>query len=336
MPPFQNIVIFHPAAIGDAMLATPVAKALKLNYDGSKISYWSHPALKEVLGCNPDIDQFLEFRKGTSLLELTGILRKLKPDLLIDLSNSSRGLWLSLTGGAKSLRYRKRPSAERPIVHAVDNFLATIAPVCARTPEAFFPTIFPNQSVWESLAGIWKESSTSERTFIGIVPGVGKLRPHRAWPLERWLSLIDEIGAGGKYHPVLIGGSDEMELCDQIAEPLGDRCTNLAGKLSLVETAACLKRCTMVISGDTGPAHLAVAVGTKVIGLYGPTFAARSGPYGCSSLTIDRSQQCRCADAKSCIVVPAGQASQCMSAITLNEVEEKMDAVFQNRGNMVS
>lgn len=128
----------------------------------------------------------------------------------------------------------------------------------------------------------------------------------------------------------LIGGTDELELCQRLELEKSDKYLNLIGKLSLSETSAVLKSCRVLVSGDTGPAHMAVAVGTPVIGLYGPTNPRRSGPYGCENLILDQSNRCRCKGLKFCTFVNKDEAGECMSRIMLSEVIEKLTQVIGN------
>jgi ADP-heptose:LPS heptosyltransferase len=323
---FGNIVIFHPAAIGDAMLATPVAKTLKQNFPGAKITYWSHSSLKQLLfGLCPSIDDFVEFSKDDSIFDLAKTFRRLKPDLFVDLSNSGKSKLLTFLSSARVLRYVKEPYSPDPTMHAVDNFLDTIAPVCHEMPETHFPTIFPEALVAEALPRVIPDHSLP---LIGIVPGVGRARPHRSWLVDGWLYLLKSIIRKGTHLPILIGGEEEVDLCAQIEQEVGKGLVNLAGKLTLPETAALLKSCTVVISGDTGPAHIAVAVGTPVIGLYGPTLPKRSGPYGFADLTIDQSSACQCHGHKVCQVSGRELPGECMERIMLAEIIQKLAMVI--------
>jgi ADP-heptose:LPS heptosyltransferase len=324
---FGNIVIFHPAAIGDAVLATPVAKTLKANFPGAKITYWSHPELRQLLhGLCPSIDDYVDFSQDKGFFDTVKIFRQLKPDLFVDLANSNKSNWLTLFSSAHVLRYFKQPSDVYPTMHAVDNFLKTIEPVCNEFPQPLFPTIFPEALAAEVLPRVLDKDKQdgSPQAIIGIVPGVGKLRPHRAWLLDGWQYLLRAIVHRKNYLPVLIGGLDEMEMCAKLQQEFGDRCLNFAGRFSLTQTAALLKGCKVVVSGDTGPAHLAVAVGTPVIGLHGPTKPQRSGPYGCDHMVIDQSASCRCSNKRYCDFSGPNRSSECMDRIMLAEIIEKL------------
>lgn len=140
--------------------------------------------------------------------------------------------------------------------------------------------------------------------------------------------LIRHILERQTHIPILIGGTDDFEIAQRINSELGDRCLNLCGQLKLDETAAMLKCCDVVVSGDTGPAHIAVAVGTPVIGLYGPTIPARSGPYAYFDYCLDQSQSCQCIGQRYCSVANPRGPGECMSRIMLTEVIDKLHQVL--------
>lgn len=323
---FGNIVILHPAAIGDAMLATPVAAALKLNYPGAKITYWSHPVLRQLLlGLNPHVDEFIDFSKDVGFFQMVKQIEAMKPDLFVDLSNSGRLKFLPWFTRVPIVRYEKQKTDGHQMMHAVDNFLATIRHLCPEMPDPLFPSIFPEALASDVLDKLNADGNYSAQPLIALVPGVGKYRPHRAWLREGWIYLIRNLTERKQYRLLLVGGEDDADLCRSINEESGNVCVNVAGQLSLSETAAVLRRCIFAISGDTGPAHLAVAVGTPVIGLYGATYPERSGPYGYSVMTIDQSKACRCHGAKFCQVALPDGPGECMHRIMLPEVIEKID-----------
>jgi ADP-heptose:LPS heptosyltransferase len=139
-----------------------------------------------------------------------------------------------------------------------------------------FPTLYPDAIAEKLVPQLVAAHNLPYGPLIGLVPGVGHLRPHRGWIFDGWVYLARYILDEYKHIPVLIGGPEDFELAQRINMEAGSRCINLCGQLQLDETAAILKCCDVVVSGDTGPAHIAVAVGTPVIGLYGPTYPARA------------------------------------------------------------
>jgi heptosyltransferase-1 len=324
----NHIVIFHPAAIGDAMLATPVASILKRNFQTAHISYWTHSSLKPIIKDMCDsVDDFVDYKRGQNIFSLSSQLKVLKADLFIDLSNSSKGKLMPFFSGTRALHYKKRPDGVKPIRHAADNFVDTIRSSVTNIPEHLFPTVFPPMALIESIKDQFFKDENEGSCIIGIVPGVGKIRPNRAWSLNGFIELINKLTTDNSVIPVLIGGPDETDLGMQIESSINGKLLNLCGKLDLAQTAAVLKQCRLVVSGDTGPAHIAVAVGTPVVGLYGPTAVERSGPYGNLDLVIDKQNNCRCQYEKQCRFTPQGTAGDCMTQITTGDVMDKIEQV---------
>ena len=329
MNDLRKILVYHPGAIGDVMLATPVAVTLKHNFPEASLMYCTHPSLIELLEMCAAVDRCLPMYRQESFAVQRGKLRTAFADLIVDLSGSHRSKLLTMWCGAKVVHYRKQSAHGLPRLHAVENFLSTLKPLSLRRPDRLFPTVVPGEAQSQAVTSLLEHAGASGKVLIGLVPGVGRLRPHRGWFEDGWISLAGSVLSLGHTFAALIGGEDESALCQRIAAAAGDRCLSLAGKLSLAQTAALLKSCRLVVSADTGPAHIAVAVGTPVVGLYGPTFPARSGPYGYDHLLVDDSHQCRCHKLKCCRVTNQPGPGQCMLKITPEQVLGKIVAVLE-------
>ncbi|MCA9806098.1 MAG: glycosyltransferase family 9 protein [Cyanobacteria bacterium HKST-UBA02] len=314
----EHIVIFHPAAIGDAVLATPVAALLKRNFPDTAITYWSHSSLEPLIaGRCKDIDRFVKFEKKP-VIALISQLRSLAPQLFVDLSNSLKGRILCLAAGCRTVSYRKEAGKR-----AADNFVDTIRPLIKDCELPWFPTLeLPEGGVGDDL------NLSRGDSIIGLVPGVGNKRPHRAWPREHWLALIQGLSREGR-QLVLFGGPEEAALGEEIEKSSNGQARNLCGRLDIEKTAGLLARCHLVVAGDTGPAHIAVAVGTPVLGLYGPTLVERSGPTGYEHLALSRSSQCACLEAKYCLKAEKTGPGACMSLIEPAEVIERVEQMLQ-------
>lgn len=316
----ERIVVYHTAAIGDSVLATPVSVKLKTNFPEVKITYVTHESLIPLLSSCRAIDNFIAVDKQASFLDLRNAIQACKPDLIVDLSGSNKSMLNTAMLAKKILRYKKEENSK----HAVENFLDTIAEICPQNPEEIFPTIIPDESEKEKIR---KMVPKENRRLLALVPGVGALRPHRSWPEDNWVGLAKHILWEKDHALILIGGMDERTICSRIAEKVGEYCFNLSGKLSLRETAAALSICDATVSGDTGPAHLSVAVGTPVVGLYGPTLVERSGPYGFSQLALSASEKCKCIGRKSCSLAP-GTSGDCMKNIYMKVVYGNLSSLF--------
>src|SRR5690348_6700951 len=124
MSSFANILIFQPAAIGDIMLATPVIKTFKHNYPHAKIIFWGHKSLEAILTrlC-PYIDQYIDYHRKDNIFTLLKIFRSTNCDLFVDLSNSTKGKFISFLtpGNIRKLAYKKESSRSIAKMHAVQN-----------------------------------------------------------------------------------------------------------------------------------------------------------------------------------------------------------------------
>lgn len=321
MSKFQNILIYHSAAIGDTVLATPVSFQLKKHWPESRITYLAHSSLFPLLTLCKSIDDFIPYIKGRSGWQTRKLISEAKPELIVDLSGSPKSFLETTALAPQILRYKKQSAAKRPIQHAVNNFLDSIASLNLPASQAVFPTLQPNMA---DCIKVRKMLPHIDKKLVAAVPGVGTARPHRAWPEDRWLSLAQQICQ--KYTLLLIGGNEEKDLCDRIAKHVGPDCVNLSGQLNLAETAAALSLCAGTISGDTGPAHISVAVGVPVIGIYGPTFAERSGPFAMEKYLLTATDSCSCLSQKHCQY--SSGAGLCMEKIAVDDVYSQLANLY--------
>ncbi len=313
----KSIVIYHTAAIGDSILALPVSLMLKKAFPDARINYIAHESIVALLSLCPSIDGFIPYT-DQPVLELRKAIQELHPDLIVDLSNSMKSISQTVFLAKNIVRYKKDPA-----IHAVDNFLGTIASICETSAENYFPCMFPPEDMKEKMRKILPQEG---RRYLALVPGVGTLRPHRAWPEDNWVALAKHILWEKDHSIVLIGGPDERTLCSRIAEKIGENCYNFAGKLSLVETATVFSMCDGTVASDTGPAHLSIACDTPVVGLYGPTLMERSGPYGCDGLTLTVSDKCKCLNRKTCSLQEG--SGFCMKEIPMKLVYGNLSQIF--------
>lgn len=130
-----------------------------------------------------------------------------------------------------------------------------------------------------------------KRPLIGLIPGAAR-GPSKRWPIDHFIAagrqLCDQLQAG----VAVFGSPAERSLCEGICAGIGSDCVNLAGRTDLQVWAACLKTCDAVISNDSGGMHLAAAVGTYVVALYGMTDPSKTGPLGTCHTILQESDEC--------------------------------------------
>ncbi len=147
-----------------------------------------------------------------------------------------------------------------------------------------------------------KTSDPPPMPFVGIVLGVGSLRPSRAYPLTKWLQLIDEILAKSEYEVYIFGGPDELELSKEFEtlienHPQKSRVKNLIGKNILVELSQILSKAAKLYSGDTGILHLAAALDVPIEAVFTITSDKRFGPFNPNAKII-KDKDCPCESQK--------------------------------------
>lgn len=122
-------------------------------------------------------------------------------------------------------------------------------------------------------------SMNAEVVWVGIIPGAAH-GPSKRWPLDHFIEAGRNLISPEKYRVLVFGTGKDMELCSKVAEGIGEGAVNLAGKTSLSELAALLGLCRVVITNDSGGMHLAAAVGTMVVAVFGATNPEKTGPLG--------------------------------------------------------
>ncbi len=315
----KTTLVLHAGAIGDVVLGTLVPMALKRAQPNNRIIYWTHESLIELLKLCPSIDDFVLWEKRKSLWQQLKLVRAIRPETIVDLSGSLRSRIICWLSGVRTYTYKKQGADVRPILHAAANFLQTISPLAGGgSVNVNFPSLRVESAMCERLN---KDFGLAENR-IALVPGVGKLRSHRGWPASSWSELANKLQAAGR-QVILVGGADDVETAGIVCREAPD-VVNLCGKLSLAQTAAALSTSVLVVSGDTGPSHIAVAVGTPVVGLLGPTYPERSGPFGYVDDCFNAGLQCRCHALKMCGVTQQSGPGQCMTTISVDAVFEKV------------
>lgn len=314
--PEKRILFCRLGGIGDVVHTLPLVKFLRKNFPSSRIEYVTSEGTAGLLEdfC-PFIDHVWVFNKRNKKKLISNLFSEnhRQIDYFFNLHTSYSFFFFNLLfiRAKKFFQYKKDNN-----VHAVVNFARTYdSHTSALSLDS--KTLFDNDE-----NEILEKSRLKEGKYFCLVPGVGKVRAHRAWPLEYWQSLAKKI----LYHEnnfkvVLLGGEEELRLLENYRES-SELVVNLIGKLNLSETAKIISKSNMLISGDTGLLHIAAGLSVRVIGLYGPTRAERSGPFS-RNYHVLKAKNCECnsgiADIKRCKKSDNG-AGYCMNNLSVNEV----------------
>lgn len=264
----RSLLVLRLSALGDVIHTIPAVVSLRATHDIAWVVEAPYRELVEIVA-------------GVKTI---GVRLKKEPRSAIAAIRQMRGFDASIDfqGLIKSAalpwaaRVKERIGFDRSAIREKPALLFTNRKVTVDTTKHVIEQNLALAGVaWGE--GNWKDFPISTQTEgrIVLLPGAGKA--NKLWPVERFRELARHIGS----RALAVWGPGEREL----AEATGAR---VAPPTNLRELAGILQTAAVVIGGDTGPLHLAAALGTKVIGLYGPTDPRRNGPYGQLSRVIDR------------------------------------------------
>jgi heptosyltransferase II len=203
-------------------------------------------------------------------------------------------------------------------LHAAENFMETLRPLGIDDSVTSIELPILPEALPAADRFLAKHAIDRNKPLIALNCSVGSARPARNWFPERFALLADRIMRELGAAVVFVGGEEDRDLVRRVMAGMREKAASAAGDLSLAHSAALLSRCSCLVSSDTGPLHLATAVGTPVIGLYGSTDPQRTGPVGKGHRVLISDLPCVPCEEKIC---PLGTRA-CMAALTVDEVLE--------------
>ncbi|MBI4299811.1 MAG: glycosyltransferase family 9 protein [Chloroflexi bacterium] len=344
-----RILIVRLDTIGDVLLSEPAIAALRDRYPQARIdlvaSRWGH----ELLAGNPAVDGFVEYegpwhaawrgrkvRWGQELRRMLAVLQRLRRtryDLAVELRGDFRDIvFLALTkakakvgnshrGGGFLLHYDARADLT---CHRVDFALAI-----ARVAGAAMPARPPRLYLTEGERRRAEDLLPPDKEYIAVHLGAGF--PSKRLPISTFAAVGRRLCEKETHRRlVIVGGTEDRDLADEFAKLSGLPVVDLAGRVSLRETAAVLERCRLFIGNDSAPMHLAAAVGTPVVAVFGPSEPANYRPYGVPHRIVETSLPCRPCDHVHCI-----QSDYlCMTGISADEIVGAAEELLALAGAM--
>lgn len=295
----RRILIIKPSALGDIVLALPVLSALSGSFPEAKISWFVRPEFASLLTGHPYISDIILFDRKQlakwwcspdsfkSLWSLIKQLRAGKFDLVFDFQGLFRtGFFSWVTGskrrfgmaGARELAhlfYTDKISQDASSIHLVDYYLKMAASAGAKNMEAEFK-LPEDAGAAEKIDKLLKSQGVNAKYTV-IVPGAAQ--PNKRWPIERFAELAEKISSRFGMQIVATGSQGEREYIEAIQTGGKTRVISLAGKTTVRELIPLMKRASLVVSNDTGPGHIAAALGVPMVMIFGPTNPGRVCPY---------------------------------------------------------
>ena len=325
-----RILIWKLSALGDVILATPSLRALRRQFPAAHLTLAVGRSAYEVVARCPHLDDMLiiDVRgKDRGLLRQLALVRKLRAgafDLSIDLQNSRRTHLLAWLAGIP-VRVGYRRKFGRLLNRGVRLPKVVLAPIAHQhylLTHAGFSTDGDRLELWPSpldeeraeglLSGGRK---LREGKRIGIHPGGSGRWVTKRWDLDRWAKLCDAL-AERHAQVVVVGGPEERRLGDTLARLTRHPPLLLAGDTSLLELACVLKRCDAFLGHDSSSLHIAAAVGTPTVALFGPTDPKRHLPPTFIGTVINKAVFCSPCYSSRCRTI----THACMKQIGVEEV----------------
>lgn len=303
------------SGLGDVVQALPVAVALKERDSSTRVTWVAMPVPARLLAPHPAVDRVVTFERGRGLagaVKLWRTTRGMEHDVAMNMETYLRGLLPSLLSGARrrvgfgpprarelSWLFHHERLPRRDERHTQDLYLEFAAWAGAEVhgPDWGLAPTAEERAEQEAFFGelrAGEEGAAPERTPSGERPPVVGLvlasaRPEKDWPAGRWTELARRLVGGRGARVVVAGGPSDREaaLAGEVLRATGGRAVDARGD-DPRRLVWLLEGCDLVVAPDTGPLHVAVAVGTPVVGLFGHTNPWRVGPYRHRDLVIDR------------------------------------------------
>lgn len=291
----HRILVIKLRAVGDVLLSTIVTKNLRLAFPDAQIDYLTEPPSVEILRGNPYIDSiWVHDRKRMTGLRLVRFVRRQRYDLVIDLFGNPRTALVTRLSGARyrvGYRFRNRTYAYNimaiPRGHQVHNTQFNLDALEAIGIAIHDRNIYFQFSPADSryVDEFLSSSGINHHLLVGVNTGGGWYT--KRWGLDRFAELADRLIGEYGASIVLPWGPGQLPEAEKI-RLIMKQSALIPPATTLKQLGALLNRCTCVISNDSGPMHIAAAVGTPVLGIYGPTSPMLQGPFGEKHVTVGK------------------------------------------------
>jgi lipopolysaccharide heptosyltransferase II len=299
----RSALLIRPDHMGDLLFATPAFHLLRAALPAARVTLLVGPWSRAVVVGNPDLDAVricrfpgFERQPKTSLVApyrlLVAMARELRNqfDIAVVLRfDHWWGAWLAAAAGIPRRIGYDRPET-RPFLtdalpyqtgrHEVEQNAALVAAVATGAVGRAGPLRYAVSGSAQAWVVDWLQAhqADGDRPLVAIHPGAGA--PVKQWPVSAWAEVAAALTRDHRARIVLTGSAAEQPLTAAIAAALPEPPLDVSGLTNLDQLAALLARCALALGSDSGPLHLAVAVGTPTVHLYGPVDPARFGPWG--------------------------------------------------------
>lgn len=278
----KKIVIFRLSSIGDIVLTSALVRCVRKAYPEAQIDFVVKQQFSQLVEFNPHLSNIytIDSSKGFSgLKSLTKYLKSQNYDVFLDIHKNIRSAYVrNLSKPTKVFVFNKHVFKRSLLTKWNIDLYKNINPVYRRfidsaksigvANDGKLTELFIPESTENKVLGILKEHNIKSCEYILLCPGASFA--NKRWPADQFAHLALKLIVEG-HNVVLSGGNSEKGSCEKIMAYSQNKVLDLAGKLSIIESAVLAKHAKVVVVNDTGMLHISEALGTPVVGIYGPT-----------------------------------------------------------------
>lgn len=338
----KKILVTFLMHLGDLTLTTPFIHALRKAAPDAQITFLADEKLKDVVLHNPYLDEVITIdKKGrdNSLLALIACARKLSGmdfDVLINLHPNERCSFIcaltktSVRAGTTHKLFKPLWDVFTPLnrkIHAADMYLNVLEQLGVQHIEHNGLEIFPGEEHLRHAEAFWRENGVfGSDKLIGF--NIGSAVVTKRWSPERFAKVAD-ILAGKGYKPVFFGGTMDEEMVHQAVSRMRTTPIVATGAFTIGGLAAAMRRCSLIITNDSGPMHVAISQKVPIVAMYGPSSPKLYGPYTDEAIIVTAQPPCLgCADG----MKHKCDDMQCMTRLTVEQVVQAAEAMLARKG----
>jgi heptosyltransferase I len=330
-----RFLIVRLGSLGDIVHAIPAVAALRARFPEARIDWLTDPRYVPLLELVRGVDRPMpvDTRQVRQMIATVRDLRRQRYDAALDLQGLVKSAVLARASGARRVvgfptahlrepaaRYFYSETADPGTSrHVIFKNLALLGALGVQTTQVSFPLQIP-----DSITARQVSSTMAPGGYALINPGAAW--PNKRWPPERFGAVAGAIrDRYGVRSRVLWGPGEEALAAAVVASSSG--AADLAPPTTIPDLFALASGARLMVSGDTGPLHIAAAVGTPIVALFGPTFPERNGPWAADDVSISRDATCICHYERRC-----RRGEPCINDISVDAVMDAVERRFAARG----
>jgi len=336
----RRILIIKPSSAGDIVHALPVLHGLRVRWPSARIAWLVAVPFADLLRGHPELDELILFdrhrfgRIGRSVpvsVEFVRFLQALRArrfEMVIDLQGLFRSAFLAMATGAGTrigfadarelgwVFYTHRIAPPQEEIHAAErNYRLSRLLGFGHVPMQFVLPVDP--AVRSSAQRLMEQAGVPAGRAYAVLAPAARWET-KLWAPERFAAVARHLHQRYGLVVMLVGAGRDRPIADAIGAMTGPATVNLAGRTTLAEMVALLENASVVITNDSGPMHMAAALGRPLVAVYGPTSPIRTGPYNRPGSVVRAGLPCSPCYIRKLSRCPHGHA--CMSRITVEDV----------------